>query len=108
MGDPKQDALSYNDYLLVYIEQGMLHAVLQFNGKEPVCKRGNFGLEVKPLGLGKFRSRVQIRQKANNFFRALSKIYTSFLCILLCISRRNKIIRSKKLSILTIHFVYFR
>jgi hypothetical protein len=36
MGDPKQDALSYNDYLLVYIEQGVLHAVLQFNGKEPV------------------------------------------------------------------------
>ena len=36
MGDPKQDALNYNDYLLVYIEQGMLHAVLQFNGKEPV------------------------------------------------------------------------
>jgi len=36
MGDPKQDALNYNDYILVYIEQGMLHAVLQFNGKEPV------------------------------------------------------------------------
>ncbi|CAK5095981.1 unnamed protein product [Meloidogyne enterolobii] len=36
MGDPKQDILNYNDYLLIYIEQGMLHAVLQFNGKEPV------------------------------------------------------------------------
>ena len=36
MGDPKQDVLNYNDYLLIYIEQGMLHAVLQFNGKEPV------------------------------------------------------------------------
>lgn len=36
MGDPKQDSLSYNDYLLVYIEQGILHGMLQFNGKEPV------------------------------------------------------------------------
>ncbi|KAI3422308.1 Hmr-1p [Globodera pallida] len=36
MGDPHLDALSYNDYLLMYIEKGMLHAMLQFNGKEPV------------------------------------------------------------------------
>ncbi|KAL3113056.1 hypothetical protein niasHT_013521 [Heterodera trifolii] len=36
MGDPHLDALSYNDYLLMYVEKGMLHAMLQFNGKEPV------------------------------------------------------------------------